>query len=293
MSWAEIKTALNSKSPADADFKPLNEMIERIKPVSSKIKLFFENGTFVVPPGVTKITITAGGGGAGGGGGGGGGITGGGTLPQPGAAGAPTIISPIVTVSGGTGLAPAQIILREEFPVTPGQILTITPGPGGNGGAGGGVRTTEGGIGGLGGVSGTGGGSAGANGPNGGVGGKGGMGAFEGGLGLSSGTSRAPGGSGGIFGEYGVAHNNVQFTVFGFSNPTPLHIITTEGKFRSGINSGADGAAYVTDGYGYGGAGGGLCGAGGGGGGGIKSPAAGGGGGGGGGGGFAIIEWEG
>lgn len=87
---------------------------------------FTSSGSFTVPPGVTTIWISA----VAGGGGGGSSLTVPANFIQSGAGG------------GGAG----QAINRVGFSVTPGQVLPVTIGAGGNGGAAGGANGSPGGT---------------------------------------------------------------------------------------------------------------------------------------------------
>lgn len=61
MSWAEIKTALNSKSPADEDFLPLNEMIEAFQgSMLSMLNVFCaKTSTVIAKKGTETYTTTS------------------------------------------------------------------------------------------------------------------------------------------------------------------------------------------------------------------------------------------
>lgn len=94
-----------------------------------RVATFVANGSWVVPAGITKVFVTATGGGGGGGSGGGGDIS--------------------FTGSGGGGGGAGFSQQRVEYPVVPGQTLTVTIGAGGalaTGGSSGGAAGGTGGT---------------------------------------------------------------------------------------------------------------------------------------------------
>lgn len=101
MIYAEIKKTINSNLA-----KPLDKLINEIL---GGYQLFTENGIFTVPDGVNKVNISACGGGGGGGG-------------MNHASG---------QLGGGGGYS--QFILDKTIDVSPGSIIDITIGSGGNG----------------------------------------------------------------------------------------------------------------------------------------------------------------
>lgn len=98
-----------------------SDVLNAIRTLSqNRSQSFFTGGSFTVPPGVTSIYISA----AAGGGGGGSGATNNGGQ------------SSLVGGGGGGGGGAGQSIYKKAYTVTPGQIIDITVGSGGEGGVG-------------------------------------------------------------------------------------------------------------------------------------------------------------
>lgn len=191
-----------------------------LAPQSGGAQKFTQSGTFTVPPGVTKVYISAAAGGGGGGGGGG--------------------RSSVARESGGAGGGAAgRSTIKEAVSVTGGQQISVTIGSGGAGGSSGQIR---------------------GNGGNGGSGGTTSFGSLlslSGGAGGGGGSASGSGGSGaspgGQWGGDGTANDKAGDGGSGGSGPFG----TGGGGGRAGGSGGTVASGSIAFGYGVGGAGGG------------------------------------
>ncbi len=112
--WAAIKYAMNS-TLGTGNFSPLDKIIKdglsdvdtNVIRLRGGVQTFTSNGTFTVPPGITKIWVTACAGGQSG----------------------ERVSSGSSGVAGGAG---GEYIFRKAFAVTPGTLVNITVGKGGS-----------------------------------------------------------------------------------------------------------------------------------------------------------------